>query len=68
MSVAADIRLGHKTQRSSLDDPVSDRTVSSVKPDSPLENAHRDWLFQRPPNSEHIQLNDESEQENDKEK
>jgi len=54
MTVAEDIRLGHKSSRSSLDDPVSDRTVSSVKPHSPVENANRDWLSQRPPNEEHL--------------
>ena len=59
MGVAEDIRLGHKSSRSSLDDPISDRTVSSVKPSSPLENAHVDWLSQRPPNSEHVQLQDD---------
>jgi len=61
MGVDADIRLGHKNARSSLDDPVADRTVSSVKPSSPLEDANRDWLTQksRPSSAEHVLLETE---------
>lgn len=61
MGVSADIRLGHKNTRSSLDDPEADRTVSSVKPSSPLEEANIDWLTQksRPSTAEHILLETE---------
>jgi hypothetical protein len=43
-----DLRLHNELNKSSLDDPVSDKTVSVVTANSDKENRNRDWLAQKP--------------------
>lgn len=53
-----DLRLHGELRKSSLDDPVSDRTVSVVPPHSQKEIANQDWLAQKPQNKDNLQLTD----------
>ena len=48
LKVSEDLRLHNELRKSSLDDPISDRTVSTVPPNSEKENKHREWLAQKP--------------------
>ena len=54
LKVNEDLRLHNELQKSSLDDPVSDRTVSTVKPSSEKENRNREWLTQKPKSNSNI--------------
>ena len=44
MGIAEDLRLHNELKKSSMDDPVSDKTVSVVTANSDKENKNRDWL------------------------
>ena len=59
IKVAEDLRVGQKVFKSSYDTPVTDRSVSSVPPHSETEKAGEDFLSQRPPNSEHLMIEDD---------
>lgn len=58
MGVAEDLRLHNELKKSSLDDPVSDKTVSVVPANSAKENRNRDWLAQKPGSMSNLQLSD----------
>lgn len=58
MGTSEDLRLHNELKKSSLDDPVSDRTVSVVPAHSEKEIQNRDWLAQKPTERSNIQLSD----------
>ena len=44
IKTAEDLRLHSELTKSSMDDPVSDKTISVVTANSAKENKNKDWL------------------------
>ena len=61
MAIAEDLRLHNELKKSSMDDPVSDKTISVVTANSDKENKNRDWLAQKPEAKSNVQLSDDVE-------
>ena len=59
MGIAEDLRLHNELKKSSMDDPVSDKTISVVAANSDKENKNRDWLAQKPESKSNVQLSDD---------
>ena len=59
MGIAEDLRLHNELKKSSMDDPVSDKTTSVVTANSDKENKNRDWLAQKPEAKSNVQLSDD---------